>query len=184
MNIYTEGILGNNYLIVVDTQNDFVTGSLGSEDAQRAMEHAVNKAKAHRGPIIFTLDTHGDDYLDTQEGKMLPVAHCIKGSDGWNLIPEMADIQQRSHAAVFEKTTFASVELGAYLAAQHAENPITGIELIGLCTDICVASNALAIKGFLPEVPISVDSACCAGTSSDAHNAALTTMQSCQINII
>ncbi len=175
--------MSRDVLIVVDAQNDFVTGSLGSEDAVTAMEHAVRKAHDHQGPVLFTLDTHQSDYLQTQEGSLLPVEHCIEGTDGWKLIPEMAKIQQDRDATVFKKPTFTSVELGEYIAHENEREPIDSIELIGLCTDICVVSNALAIKGFVPEVPIKVDASCCAGTSRENHEAALQTMRCCQIDV-
>lgn len=176
--------MSNDYLIVVDAQNDFVTGSLGSEQAQEAMVHAVECVKEHNGPVIFTMDTHHQDYLDTQEGQILPVVHCIEGEDGWRLIPQMEALQEELDAPIFEKLTFASVQLAEYLKQKNAEEPIDSIQLIGLCTDICVVSNALTIKGFLPDVPISVSEQCCAGVTPESHDAALQTMRSCQIQIV
>lgn len=172
------------YLVVVDMQNDFVSEALGTPEAQAIVEKVVQKTRDFQGRVVFTLDTHGPDYLSTQEGAKLPVEHCIEGTRGWQLIDELEALREKRDLPVFRKGTFASVDLAQALAQTHETEPIEGIELIGLCTDICVVSNALTIKGFLPEVPIRVDARCCAGVTPEAHDAALRTMESCQIEVI
>lgn len=168
-------------LIVVDMQKDFVDGSLGSKDAEEIVPAVVKKAKEFDGRVIFTKDTHFENYMDTQEGHLLPVPHCIKGTDGWKLIPELETIAVERDADVYEKITFGCPELAEDLVEANKKNPIESVELVGLCTDICVVSNALLIKAFLPEIPVSVDSACAAGVTKEKHEAALETMRSCQI---
>ena len=164
-------------LIVVDMQKDFVDGSLGTAEAQAIVPAVAAKIEAHEGPVIFTRDTHQPGYLDTQEGRNLPVVHCVEGTEGWQIIPGL-----RAWAAdVVNKPTFGSAALAERLKAREAE--IEEIELIGLCTDICVVSNALLLKAFMPEVKIAVDSRCCAGVTPEKHAAALETMRSCQIAI-
>lgn len=173
----------NSYLIVVDMQNDFVDGALGTPEACAIVDAVVEKARTFPGRIIFTQDTHGADYLETQEGRNLPVEHCIEGTRGWELVDALAALQRERNLPVYRKGAFASIELARDLARANEEQPIERIELVGLCTDICVVSNALAIKGFLPEVPIVVDARCCAGVTPDAHESALATMASCQVAI-
>ena len=171
-------------LIVVDMQNDFVDGALGSAEAVAivpAVEARVRAAHEAGETILFTRDTHPADYLSTQEGKNLPVEHCIKGSPGWEIIPALAPYT-RKHP-VLNKPTFGSVELGQALSSLVKGGGIESITLIGLCTDICVISNALLLKAFLPEVPILVDAACCAGVSPESHRNALSAMAACQIRI-
>ena len=167
-------------LIIVDMQKDFVDGALGTKEAQGIVPAVVEKIKNFDGEIIFTKDTHGEDYLSTQEGKNLPVAHCIKGTPGHEIIDELQPYVKKA-LAVFEKETFGSRKLVRFLKELHKEKEIESIEIVGLCTDICVVSNALLIKAFLPEVPISVDSNCCAGVTPKKHESALETMRSCQI---
>ena len=165
-------------LVVVDMQNDFIDGSLGTPEAVAIVPSVINKIRQYEDGgnlIIYTKDTHFDDYLETREGRNLPVKHCIKGTPGHD-IP--ADIL-RSHELVFEKLTFGSVELISYLKSLEFDS----VELIGLCTDICVVSNALMVKAHFPEIEVSVDSSCCAGVTPETHEAALTTMKMCQINI-
>ena len=169
------------YLIVVDMQKDFVDGALGTAEAQAIVGRVAEKIAAHQGPVVFTQDTHQPDYLETQEGKNLPVEHCIEGTEGWRIIPELRPFAEAPGATVLTKPTFGSTQLAETLAARRAE--IGEIELIGLCTDICVVSNALLLKAFMPEVQISVDSACCAGVTPEKHEAALETMRSCQIRV-
>src|SRR5574344_405476 len=147
------------YLIVVDMQNDFVSGSLGSADAQKIVDRVVKKVQTFDGIVLFTQDTHHEDYLTTQEGRLLPVPHCIEGTDGCKLIPPLEQFQKEHHCMIYQKNQFGSIELARYLAKQN----VSSIQLIGLCTDICVVSNALLLKASLPEVPIKVDAACCAG---------------------
>lgn len=165
-------------LIVVDMQKDFVTGSLGTNEAVAIVPnvvHKIEKALADDTEVIFTKDTHGDDYLSTQEGKRLPVVHCVKGSDGWELIPELSRYE-KIHSVV-EKPSFGSEELAQRVAAGNFEEA----ELIGLCTDICVISNALLLKAAAPELVVRVDSACCAGVTPESHQNALEAMKMCQV---
>lgn len=167
-------------LIVVDMQNDFIDGALGTGEAEAIVDNVAKKIAGHKGKVIFTRDTHKKDYLKTQEGTKLPVEHCIEGSDGWMI---SSKLPVNDDAYIIDKPTFGSKELGLYLEKLNAESPIEEIELIGLCTDICVISNALLIKAFLPEVPISVDPACCAGVTPKSHDTALEAMKMCQIEI-
>lgn len=168
-------------LVVVDMQKDFVDGSLGTPEAQAIVDSVVKKVsteKAAGTDLIFTLDTHETNYLETAEGKHLPVEHCIRGTEGWMLIPELRSLAEG--CKIVEKPTFGSTKL-AHLAAS---NRYDSIELIGLCTDICVISNALLLKAAVPETPISVDASCCAGVTPASHENALSAMNMCQITII
>lgn len=169
------------YLIVVDMQKDFVTGALGSSEAVQIAPKILQKVKAFEGTVIFTQDTHHADYMSTQEGKLLPVQHCILETDGWKLIDGLQRFQLESQALVYQKDTFASIPLAADLRDTHRDQPIQSVELVGVCTDICVVSNALLLKAYLPEAPVLVDAACCAGVTPEKHRAALETMKSCQI---
>ncbi len=169
-----------NYLIVVDMQNDFIDGALGTAEAVAIVDRVADKIRGFDGEVIFTRDTHPEAYLDTQEGKNLPVVHCISGSTGWQIREGLGEIRP---CLVIDKPTFGSAELGAFLAQRNEEEPIGEITLIGLCTDICVISNALLIKAFLPEVPVRVDAACCAGVTPQSHRNALEAMKMCQIRI-
>ena len=203
---------GKHYLIVVDMQKDFIDGSLGTEEAQSIVEKVKEKILSYpKDRVYATLDTHGEDYLSTQEGKMLPVPHCIKGTEGWGLHPMLKDLILPDH--FFEKGSFGSLSLAEFMRtlftkqvieeATMAKNtgnikdtveirgdaeigayPDFTIELVGLCTDICVVSNALLLKAFLPEIPISVDSSCCAGVTKEKHLAALETLRSCQVEVL
>ena len=170
------------FLIVVDMQKDFVDGALGTKEAVAIVPHVVKKIQAFDGEIFVTYDTHFEDYMDTAEGKKLPVPHCIKGTEGWQLDSAVAAALEGKNHKVVEKLTFGSVELPRMLKLAAGEEPFS-VELIGLCTDICVVSNALVLKANFPEVPISVDSACCAGVTPETHQAALATMACCQIEI-
>ena len=174
----------NSYLIVVDMQNDFIDGALGTPEAQAIVEGVVERARAFEGHVVFTRDTHGPNYASTQEGRNLPVPHCIKGTQGWELAPALDEIQRLLDAPVFDKPSFGSLDLARWLVAQNDADPIDSIELCGLCTDICVVSNALTIKAHLPEVPLSVNPALCAGVTPAAHDDALSTMASCQVQIL
>lgn len=178
-----EDFMENNYLIVVDMQKDFVDGALGTPEAVQIVPSVAQKVRDFKGKVIFTKDTHTEDYMSTQEGKHLPVPHCIKGTDGWELTDALDVLQKEYNLPVYEKTTFGCSALASHLLNEHEKQPITSIELIGLCTDICVVSNALILKAFLPEVEIRVDASCCAGVTPAAHDAALATMRSCQIQI-
>ena len=170
-------------LIVVDMQNDFVDGALGSGEALAIVDNVVKKIDGFDGDIIVTYDTHSENYMETQEGKKLPVPHCIKGTDGWMLNNKVQTALDKKTYKVIEKPTFGSVELAEYIKANYNIAEIE-IELIGLCTDICVVSNALLLKANFTETKISVDALCCAGVSTESHNAAITTMKMCQVNIL
>lgn len=164
-------------LIVVDMQNDFITGSLGSEAAERIVPKVKEKIENFDGRIIFTRDTHSENYLDTQEGKRLPVVHCVKGSEGWKICGELSEYA----AEIVDKPTFGSLELPDVI--RRSEDKIDEIELCGLCTDICVISNAMILKAAFPELKITVDSACCAGVTEESHQTALSAMKAVQIEI-
>ena len=166
-------------LIVVDMQKDFIDGALGTNEANSIVNKVIDKIKNFDGEIIFTRDTHYDNYMDTQEGKKLPVKHCIKDSEGWDIEKEI-DSLRTEDMKVFDKPTFGSVELAKYLSSNEELESVT---LIGLCTDICVISNAMLIKAFMPEVKVVVDASCCAGVTPDSHNNALEAMKMCQIEV-
>lgn len=170
------------FLIVVDMQKDFVDGALGTQDAQRIVPNVVDKIMNFDGEIFATMDTHSANYLQTAEGKHLPVPHCIKGTPGWMLNDEVAAALEQKHCTKVEKLTFGSVLLPRLVYQSAGAEPFT-IELVGLCTDICVVSNALMLKANFPEMEISVDSTCCAGVTPATHAAALETMRCCQINV-
>ena len=161
------------YLIVVDMQVDFITGSLGSKLAEAIVPNVVEKVKNFDGPVIFTRDTHFADYMNTQEGKNLPVEHCIKDTDGWQICDELKPYVNE----VVDKITFGSIDLPQMITDADE------IELCGLCTDICVISNAMILKATFPEVKITVDSSCCAGVSAESHNTALDAMKAVQIEV-
>ncbi len=166
-------------LVVVDMQNDFIDGALGTPEAVAIVENVKDKIRSYDNKDIFvTMDTHETDYLNTQEGRNLPVEHCIRGTEGWQIRDDIAELLDG--AAVYEKPTFGSVTLADDIAEIASRRDIE-IEVIGLCTDICVVSNALLLKAKMPEVKISVDPACCAGVTTESHEAALKTMQMCQI---
>lgn len=173
----------NKLLIVVDMQKDFVDGALGSDHALAIVDNVVQKIEAFQGDIIVTYDTHREDYLNTQEGKNLPVPHCIKGTPGWELDAKVQKALEKKTYKVIEKPTFGSTELPAYLKEHYGSAPLD-IQLIGLCTDICVVSNALLLKANFLDAQISVDANCCAGVTVESHQAALTTMKMCQITVV
>ena len=166
------------YLIVVDMQNDFITGSLGSKLAEAIVPNVVEKVKNYEGTVIFTRDTHFSDFMDTQEGKNLPVKHCIKDTTGWEICNELKPYANK----VIDKITFGSVDLPDVIKAYGEQ--IEEIELCGLCTDICVISNAMILKATFPEVKIVVDSNCCAGVTEESHQTALNAMKAVQIDVI
>ena len=173
------------FLIVVDMQKDFVDGVLGTKEAQEIVPAVCEKIRTFDGEVIVTKDTHKSNYIETQEGTYLPVPHCIEGTYGWELNDMVYDaIAKRDDIVVYTvtKPTFGSVELGHRLAAHGAEK-IEEVVLIGLCTDICVISNAMLLKAFLPEVKVTVDAACCAGVTPESHENALRAMKMCQVNI-
>lgn len=162
-------------LIVVDMQNDFIDGSLGTREAQAIVGKVKDKIKSYQenhGEIIFTRDTHTKDYLNTNEGKHLPVEHCIAGTEGWRI----ADGLEIADAVYIDKPSFG------YMDWKHYN--LEEVEIVGLCTDICVVSNALIIKATYPEINVTVDASCCAGVTPESHKAALDTMKMCQVNVI
>ena len=169
-------------LVVVDIQNDFVDGALGTDEAVEIIDNAVEKINTFEGKIVVTYDTHNDAYLYTSEGRKLPVKHCIKGTYGWELNEKIKDALIGRDYICVEKPTFGSVEL-ADVIKNIAGDEDFSVELIGLCTDICVVSNALILKANFPENNISVCSACCAGVTPESHEAALLTMKMCQIEV-
>ena len=171
------------YLIVVDMQNDFIDGALGTAEAQQILPAVEEKIRGFDGTVIYTRDTHNPDYMQTQEGANLPVVHCIRGEDGWQLPAVLDGLRKEKDSPVFDKPTFGSVELGRYMLEKYEAGEVESIELIGVCTDICVISNALLLKAFMPEVPISVDASCCAGTTVENHDNALSAMKMCQIAV-
>lgn len=173
----------NKVLIVVDMQNDFIDGALGTKEAVNIVPNVIQKIKKFKGKVIYTKDTHNRDYLSTQEGKKLPVEHCIEGTPGWELHKNIQELIEDAQTNIYNKDTFGSKELVQELIEIDKKGKIEGIELIGLCTDICVISNALLIKAFLPEVKISVDAKCCAGVTPESHQNALNAMKMCQIEI-
>ena len=168
-------------LVVIDMQNDFVTGSLGSSEAAAIVPSVVQKMENFEGPIYLTQDYHGPGYLSTQEGRLLPVLHCQEGTPGWELVAPVERIRRRYNLPVYPKNAFTCLELVHDIVKTHAQQPFSSIEVIGLCTDVCVVCHVLAIKAALPEVEVRVDPACCAGISPERHAAALATMQSCQV---
>ena len=171
-----------NFLIVVDMQKDFVDGALGTKEAVAIVDNVAEKIKNFDGEIFVTYDTHFEDYTETSEGKNLPVPHCIKDTEGWQLNEKVAEALKDKEYTAIEKITFGSVDLPDFVE-ERTEGENFSAELIGLCTDICVVSNALLLKANFPEAEISVDSSCCAGVTPETHEAALTTMKMCQIII-
>ena len=165
------------FLIVVDMQNDFISGALGSKHAEAIVSNVVEKVKNYDGTVIFTRDTHFADYMDTQEGKNLPVKHCVKDTVGWEICNELKPYVNK----VIDKITFGSIELPNAIKEYGEE--IEEIELCGLCTDICVISNAMILKATFPEVKIVVDGNCCAGVTVESHQTALNAMKAVQISV-
>ena len=166
-------------LVVIDMQNDFVDGSLGTEEAMKIVPEVQARIEQHKSEgqeVVFTMDTHYDNYLETLEGKNLPVEHCKKETEGWQLCSPLSGYEGKR----FEKPTFGSVELAAYARDKDYDS----IELVGLCTDICVISNALLLKAVLPGTPIRVRAACCAGVTPESHRNAMEAMKMCQIEVI
>jgi nicotinamidase-related amidase len=172
----------NKVLLVVDMQNDFIDGSLGTKEAANIVPNVVQKIKEFEGKIIYTRDTHGENYLSTQEGRCLPVTHCIEGTSGWEIHNDIQALISPENT-IYNKVTFGSKDLVMELVEMDKKEPIDEIELLGLCTDICVISNAFTIKAFLPEVKISVDANCCAGVTKGSHENALNAMKVCQIQV-
>lgn len=187
-------------LVVVDMQNDFIDGSLGTKEAQEIVPKVVEKIKNFDGIVVATMDTHDENYLSTQEGKNLPVKHCIGGEAGWHLNQEVRDVLSENISEdekkenciwlknAYRKETFGSLDLMDDCFDEfrddraHPEN--VEITLVGLCTDICVISNAMLLKAALPEAKIIVDASCCAGVTPESHKNALEAMKMCQIEVI
>lgn len=177
-------------LIVVDAQNDFISGVLGSKEAQAAIPYIATKLEEYQNEIVvFTQDTHYEDYLETQEGKYLPVPHCLRGfsrsTKGWEICHELMEIVKNHSyklSGIIEKSTFGVYDFPKFLNDRTLDDP-DSIELVGFCTDICVISNALILKAFFPEIPIKVYAPACAGTTVEKHKAALEVMKSCQIEV-
>lgn len=173
-------------LVVVDMQNDFISGALGTKEAEAIVSRVAEKIRGFDGKVFYTRDTHEDNYLDTQEGKNLPVVHCIRGTEGWELHPE---IEKLRNGEPVNKPAFGSIELGYAVKEYNTERMVLGedmvdsIILIGLCTDICVISNAMILKAMFPEIPIIVDASCCAGVTPESHKNALEAMKMCQIKV-
>lgn len=169
-------------LVVVDMQNDFVNGTLGSAEAVAIVDNVVNKINEFEGEIIVTYDTHQENYMQTREGKYLPVEHCIENTEGWQLNAKVEKALSDKNVTKIKKPTFGSVKLVDMLSGVNESD--TEVTLIGLCTDICVVSNALLLKANYPELDINVEAGCCAGVTPKKHEAALETMRSCQINVL
>ena len=170
-------------LIVIDMQQDFIDGALRNRDAKAIVPNIVKKIEWWTGDIIMTMDTHGDNYLDTREGRYLPVRHCIEGHDGWPLDEKVYYSLVSKFAAGFDISIIQKDQFGHKDLWEVVRN-YSEIEIVGICTDVCVVTNALLLRTFLPEMDITVDASCCAGTTLEAHRAALTVMKSCHINII
>lgn len=168
-------------LVVVDMQNDFIDGALGTPEAAAIVPAVRKKIEGFDGLVLFTRDTHEENYLETQEGRKLPVPHCIRGTAGWQIREELDRLRTTEP---IDKETFGSGRLGSLLRELDAAEKIGSLTFVGLCTDICVISNVLLAKAFLPEVPIFVDAGCCAGVSVETHENALKAMETCQVNIL
>jgi len=179
-------------LVVVDMQKDFIDGALGTAEAAAILPNVITRIENSPPDelILLTKDTHGEDYLNTPEGKKLPVSHCVKGTEGWDVNPDVLEAwrKNKSTAAkdenIFEKPVFGSVALVEFITNLHKISPITGIELLGLCTDVCVVSNAIMLKNTLPDVPVAVIENCCAGVTPQSHTEAINTMKMCQVDIV
>ena len=174
--------MAKNVLAVIDMQNDFIDGALGTKEAQAIVGNVaeyIKKSMSDGVEVVYTRDTHFDNYMDTQEGKNLPVPHCIKGTRGWEIRDELKALQN-DDTRIFDKLTFGSVELAEYLKGMVGLESVT---LIGLCTDICVISNAMVIKANLPEVQINVVESCCAGVTPQSHKNAVEAMKMCQVAV-
>ncbi len=167
------------FLVVVDMQNDFIYGPLGTPEAASIVDRVAERIEGYDGTVLYTMDTHGDDYLETREGRILPVPHCVRGTDGWAMPDRIRDALTSRGAERFEKSAFASLDL-----ARHLWDVGAGIvDIVGVCTDICVVSNALLLRAALPDADIVVDPDCCAGTTPAMHRKALDVMLSCQVSV-
>lgn len=168
-------------LVVVDMQNDFVDGALGTEEAVGIVPAVADRIERFEGRVLYTQDTHENDYMKTQEGMKLPVPHCIRGTQGWELCPQ---IKALCNVVPIDKPAFGSVELGRMLKDIDSREKVESVTFVGLCTDICVISNAMIAKAFLPETEVIVDAACCAGVTPESHRQALEAMKVCQIKVM
>lgn len=168
-------------LVVVDMQRDFIDGALGTPEAVAIVPRVAEKIRGFDGLVLATRDTHTKDYLSTLEGRNLSVTHCVLGTPGWEIHPEIAALLEETP---IDKPTFGSVELGESLRSLDKESGVESVTLVGLCTDICVISNALLVKAYLPQVPVLVDASCCAGVTPESHSNALDAMRMCQIQIL
>ena len=168
-------------LLVIDMQNDFIDGALGTAEAVAIVPKVAEKIRSFDGVVLATRDTHGENYLQTQEGRKLPVEHCIRGTDGWEIRPEIRELLTEPP---IDKPVFGSMELAGVLKKLNEKEPVERITLIGLCTDICVISNAMIARAALPEAEIIVDASCCAGVTPDSHRLALEAMKACQVVIL
>ena len=172
--------MAKNVLAVIDMQNDFIDGALGTKEAEAIVENVAAQIRDFDGEVVYTRDTHSEGYLGTQEGKKLPVPHCIRDTEGWQIRAQVSQACSKD-ARVFDKPAFGSVELAEYLRDMPDLESVT---LIGLCTDICVISNAFVIKAFLPEVTVRVNADCCAGVTPESHRNALEAMKMCQVEVV
>lgn len=170
-------------LVVVDMQHDFIDGALGTMEAVQIVPNVIEKIKQHEGPIIATRDTHDSDYLDTQEGRNLPVVHCVKDTYGWQLQDDIAMLVEEREGRIIDKPSFGSVEVGEVISGMFDKGEIDEVEFVGLCTDICVISNSMIVKAYAKELPVYVDASCCAGVTKESHCNALEAMKMCQIVI-
>ncbi len=176
--------MANKKLVVVDMQKDFTYMALENPMAVEVIDKIAEKIESFDGEVIFTYDTHHENYLETAEGRKLPVAHCIENTEGWQLVDKLDLLRRQGNCRCFNKPAFGSVELADTLSRENKSNPIDEIELVGVCTDICVISNAMLLKAFMPEVLIKADASCCAGVTRESHDNALKAMECCHIDII
>ena len=170
--------MSNKLLVVVDMQNDFVTGSLANKDAEAIIDRMEEYIRDYDGEVVFTKDTHYEGYLDTQEGKKLPVVYCIEGTHGWEIVDKL--LPYAKDARIFIKNTFGDKNLGQYICEQNFDR----VDFVGVCTGICVISNALLVKAYSPETPIYVHDDLCACVTKESHETALNAMKCCQIDVV
>lgn len=170
-----------NVLVVVDMQKDFIDGALGTKEAEAIVDNVARAVREFDGEVVFTRDTHDSGYMESQEGRNLPVPHCIRDTEGWQIDRKLVSLDPQGKSKIFDKPTFGSVALAEYLKAMEGLGSVT---LVGLCTDICVISNALLIKAFLPETEVRVIEGCCAGVTPESHKNALEAMKMCQVKIV
>ena len=180
-----EELYMSSMLIVIDMQNDFVDGALGTKEAQEIAPRVIEKIKNYKGQVLYNNKYPPGKIISRHlKEKSLPAPHCIRGTKGWQPIPEIGEMAKKAGSLIFDKPTFGSMALAGCLNGIHKVAKIDGLEIVGLCTDICVVSNALLLKATMPDVKITVDASCCAGVTPQKHEAALETMRSCQIEII